>query len=33
VSVDNFMNSPKYDAIVEELKRTNAAEHGSSAPS
>jgi PTS system mannitol-specific IIC component len=24
VSVDNFMNSPKYDAIVEELKRTNA---------
>ena len=23
VSVDNFMNSPKYDAIVEELKRTN----------
>jgi len=32
VSVDNFMSSPKYDAIVEELKRTNA-EHGSSAPS
>jgi PTS system mannitol-specific IIC component len=26
VSVDNFMNSPKYDAIVEELKVTNA--HG-----
>ena len=24
VSVDNFMNSPQYDAIVEELKRTNA---------
>jgi PTS system mannitol-specific IIC component len=24
VSVDNFMNSPKYDAIVEELKVTNA---------
>jgi PTS system mannitol-specific IIC component len=24
VSVDNFMNSPKYDAIVEELKQTNA---------
>jgi PTS system mannitol-specific IIC component len=24
VSVDNFMNSPKYDAIVEELQRTNA---------
>ncbi|MCV2489894.1 PTS mannitol transporter subunit IICB [Geodermatophilus sp. YIM 151500] len=24
VSVDNFMNSPKYDAIVEELKETNA---------
>ena len=23
VSVDNFMNSPKYDAIVDELKRTN----------
>jgi mannitol PTS system EIICBA or EIICB component len=32
VSVDNFMNSPKYDAIVEELQRTNAP-HGSSAPS
>jgi len=32
VSVDNFMASPKYDAIVEELKRTNAP-HGSSAPS
>jgi len=26
VSVDNFMSSPKYDAIVEELKATNA--HG-----
>jgi mannitol PTS system EIICBA or EIICB component len=24
VSVDNFMNSPQYDAIVEELKITNA---------
>jgi PTS system mannitol-specific IIC component len=24
VSVDNFMNSPKYDAIVEELRQTNA---------
>jgi PTS system mannitol-specific IIC component len=24
VSVDNFMNSPKYDAIVEELQHTNA---------
>jgi PTS system mannitol-specific IIC component len=24
VSVDNFMNSPEYDAIVEELKTTNA---------
>jgi PTS system mannitol-specific IIC component len=24
VSVENFMNSPKYDAIVEELKVTNA---------
>jgi PTS system mannitol-specific IIC component len=23
VSVDNFLNSPKYDEIVEELKRTN----------
>ena len=23
VSVDNFMNSPRYDEIVEELKRTN----------
>jgi mannitol PTS system EIICBA or EIICB component len=23
VSVDNFMNSPKYDAIVDELKTTN----------
>jgi PTS system mannitol-specific IIC component len=32
VSVDNFMASPKYDAIVEEVKTTNAAE-GSSAPS
>jgi mannitol PTS system EIICBA or EIICB component len=32
VSVSNFMNSPKYDEIVEELKNTNAAE-GSSAPS
>ena len=28
VSVDNFMNSPKYDAIVEELKATNASESG-----
>ena len=24
VSVDNFMNSPQYDAIVEELHRTNS---------
>jgi PTS system mannitol-specific IIC component len=32
VSVDNFMNSPKYDEIVEELKRTNAP-HDSSARS
>jgi PTS system mannitol-specific IIC component len=32
VSVDNFMNSPKYDDIVEELKRTNASQ-ASSAPS
>ena len=31
MSVDNFMNSPKYDEIVEELKITNA--QGSSAPS
>jgi PTS system mannitol-specific IIC component len=32
VSVQNFMNSPKYDAIVEEVKHTNASE-GTSAPS
>jgi PTS system mannitol-specific IIC component len=32
VSVTNFMASPKYDAIVEEVQQTNAAE-GSSAPS
>jgi mannitol PTS system EIICBA or EIICB component len=32
VSVDNFMNSPKYDAIIEELKHTNAP-HDNSAPS
>ena len=31
VSVDNFMNSPKYDGVVEQLKVTNA--QGSSAPS
>jgi mannitol PTS system EIICBA or EIICB component len=31
VSVDNFMNSPKYDAIVEEVQHTNATE-GSGAP-
>jgi len=31
VSVDNFMNSPKYDAIVEELKVTN--KQDSAAPS
>jgi PTS system mannitol-specific IIC component len=30
VSVDNFMNSPQYDAIVEELKTTNAQGAGSS---
>jgi PTS system mannitol-specific IIC component len=24
VSVSNFMNSPRYDEIVEELKHTNA---------
>jgi PTS system mannitol-specific IIC component len=29
VSVDNFMNSPQYDAIVEELKTTNAQGAGS----
>ena len=28
--VDNFMNSPKYDAIVEELQRTNAPRASSS---
>jgi PTS system mannitol-specific IIC component len=32
VSVSNFMNSPKYDEIVEEVKTTNATE-GSGAPS
>jgi len=32
VSVDNFMNSPKYDQIVEEVGQTNATE-GSGAPS
>jgi mannitol PTS system EIICBA or EIICB component len=32
VSVDNFMNSPKYDAIVEDLQRTNTP-HDTSAPS
>ena len=31
VSVDNFMNSPKYDTIVEEVQHTNATE-GSGAP-
>ena len=31
VSVDNFMNSPEYDAIVDELRVTNA--QGTSAPS
>ncbi len=31
VSVDNFMNSPQYDAIVEELTTTNA-QNTSSAP-
>jgi PTS system mannitol-specific IIC component len=30
VSVDNFMSSPEYDAIVEELRSTNA--HGTSSP-
>jgi mannitol PTS system EIICBA or EIICB component len=32
VSVQNFMSSPKYDAIVEEVKQTNAPQ-GSGAPS
>jgi PTS system mannitol-specific IIC component len=32
VSVSNFMNSPKYDAIVDEVQQTNATE-GSGAPS
>ncbi|HEU4547045.1 MAG TPA: PTS mannitol transporter subunit IICB [Microlunatus sp.] len=32
VSVQNFMASPKYDAIVDEVKHTNATE-GSGAPS
>jgi len=32
VSVDNFMASPKYDAIVDEVQQTNATE-GSGAPS
>jgi PTS system mannitol-specific IIC component len=32
VSVDNFMASPKYDSIVEEVRQTNAAQD-SSAPS
>jgi mannitol PTS system EIICBA or EIICB component len=32
VSVSNFMNSPKYDEIVEELRQTNAPE-GSTTPS
>jgi mannitol PTS system EIICBA or EIICB component len=31
VSVDNFMGSPRYDEIVEELKRTNA--HGATSSS
>jgi PTS system mannitol-specific IIC component len=31
VSVDNFMGSPKYDEIVDELKRTNA--HGAASTS
>jgi PTS system mannitol-specific IIC component len=29
VSVDNFMNSPEYDAVVEQLRHTNAAPSGS----
>jgi len=32
VSVSNFMNSPKYDSIVDEVQHTNATE-GSGAPS
>jgi len=31
VSVQNFMNSPKYDAIVDRVRHTNTPE-GSSAP-
>jgi PTS system mannitol-specific IIC component len=30
VSVDNFLNSPQYDAIVEQLKTSNAQGAGSS---
>ena len=30
VSVDNFMASPEYDAIVEDLKTTNAQDAPSS---
>ena len=30
VSVDNFMSSPEYDAIVEQLRRTNAAQSAGS---
>jgi PTS system mannitol-specific IIC component len=30
VSVSNFMNSPRYDEIVEELKHTNAPQDTSS---
>jgi PTS system mannitol-specific IIC component len=30
VSVENFMNSPKYDDIVDELKRTNAPQSSTS---
>jgi PTS system mannitol-specific IIC component len=32
VSVSNFMNSPKYDSIVDEVQHTNAPQ-GSGAPS
>jgi PTS system mannitol-specific IIC component len=31
VSVGNFMNSPRYDEIVEELKTTNAQGSGAQA--
>jgi mannitol PTS system EIICBA or EIICB component len=32
VSVDNFMNSPKYDEIVEEVKRLNVPQGSPASP-